>query len=793
METFESAILPVLGLQDTVLFPGAVSPLFVVREQGLAAIESALKGDKRLFISLERRGKGLAEGTVHEVGTVAEVLQVLRVPDGSAKILAEGLYVARAVDFIEGRESAQALLVRQDVVGMDSGAALAFCRTTLSLFEDYARGDDRVTDDLLASIRQLDEPLAFVHAVANYTALKPAEKQAILEQGELEEKFLQLNTGLEALNQASRLEDQIVNEVRNRIGRSQRDYYLNEQLKIIEKELGIDGEHNEIEELERQLDAAGLPAAAREKADRELRRLARMAPTSPEATVARSYIEWLVEVPWHHATPDRIDLDEARRILDREHHGLEKVKERIIEYLAVTKLAGSVRGPILCLVGPPGVGKTTLARSVASCIDRQFVRISLGGVRDEAEIRGHRRTYIGALPGKIIQSMKKAGAINPVFLLDEIDKMSSDFRGDPAAALLEVLDPEQNTTFNDHYLEVDYDLSRVLFIATANTTAGIPPALQDRMEVIHLTGYTNIEKMHIARRHLVPRAIRANGLRARQVRFTAGALHSLIDNYTKEAGVRNLEREINSVCRKVATGVVRQQSPASTTITEATVREFLGPERYRDTAIEPEPEVGNTIGLAWTEAGGEILHVECRTMPGKGELRLTGTLGEVMKESAATALSYIRSQAAEMGVDPAFHEKVDVHIHLPEGAIPKDGPSAGITLATSLVSVLSGRPVRQDIAMTGEVTLRGRVLKIGGLKEKALAAYRNHIRLVIIPEENLVDVAELPVEVRRRIEFLPVRQLREVLEIAFARRQRATPARRPGAKAPRPHGGHASA
>ncbi|MCC5876097.1 MAG: endopeptidase La [Candidatus Sumerlaeia bacterium] len=784
MDTFESAILPVLPQKDMVMFPGAITPLFVVSEEGLGALETALAGDKRLFLTFQRdTEKGDSkERDLAEVGTVAEILQVLRVPDGSAKVLAEGLYAAQAVDYIEDPEGTQALLVRLEVSPLDSPTAVAYKRTTTALFETYSSLSDNVPEDLFYSIKNLDDPLGLVHAVANYTGIKLAEKQKILESDELEEKFLLLNMNLEKENQLLELEDQIVTQVKSRIGSSQREYFLSEQLKIIEKELGIGREDNpDVEELRRAILAAGLTGDALAKAERELRRLDRMSPMSPEATVSRTWVEWLTEVPWKEASEDRIDLDEARRILDADHYGLEKVKERIIEYLAVVSLSGGIRGPILCLVGPPGVGKTSLARSIARCIDRKFVRISLGGVRDEAEIRGHRRTYIGAMPGKIIQAVKKGGTVNPVLLLDEIDKMSSDMRGDPASALLEVLDPEQNQAFNDHYLEVDYDLSRVMFITTANTTAGIPLPLQDRMEIIRLSGYTNLEKEQIARRHLVPKAVEANGLKKSKVRFERTSLMALLESYTREAGVRGLERELHAVCRKIAMRIVKagEKTPPVTRVTGAMIRELLGPERHQKTSLDQRREVGNALGLAWTEVGGELLHVETRAMSGKGNLMLTGTLGEVMKESANAALSYIRSCAEELGIDADFHEKKDIHVHLPEGAIPKDGPSAGITLATSLVSSLSGRPVRQDVAMTGEITLRGKVLKIGGLKEKALAAYRYGIRHVLFPAENVPDLEEVPAEARRAIRFIPVRTLGEVLDFALSdpKPKTKTPAR----------------
>jgi ATP-dependent Lon protease len=774
MEAFESALLPVLPLKDAVQFPFTITPLFVVRPSSLAAMEAALKADKRLFVVAQRTGDMDEPGRadLFPVGTVAEILQVLRVPDGSAKVLVEGLYAARLVEFIDAGAHKQALLVRTEFQGESDLEAEAWRRSTLNLLDRYSRLTDKLPDDVMGQVRLVDSPLDLAHVVANFAQIPSNEKQSILEASHLEDKYLTLNSALEREIQLLEVESQIAAQVKSQLGRSQRELFLQEQLKAIERELGTqDPEGNELTELAASIAGADMPSDVRLRADRELARLARMPQMSPEATVVRSYIEWLAEVPWTKRTEDRIDLNAARTLLDHEHYGLEKVKERIVEYLAVAKLAGEARGPILCLVGPPGVGKTSLARSIARCIGREFVRIALGGVRDEAEIRGHRRTYIGALPGKLIQGMKKAGTVNPLVLLDEIDKLSSDFRGDPSSALLEVLDPEQNGAFNDHYLEVDYDLSRVLFIATANNMSAVPAPLVDRMEVIRLTGYTDLEKLEIAKRHLLPKALSATGLKPSMVSLTRPALSLIVQGYTREAGVRSLERELEAVCRKVATRVVLAQEAGEKApkvkITPEEVRAFLGPERHRDTTRGALSAVGNAIGLAWTEVGGEVLHVEVRTMPGRGELILTGKLGEVMKESARTALSTIRSLSAWLKIDPEVMGKVDIHVHLPEGAIPKDGPSAGITLATSLASALSGLPARQDLAMTGEITLHGKVLKIGGLKEKVLAAHRHRIPTVLIPAENMAEVIEIPEEVRRKVTITPVSTLEEVLEVAL--------------------------
>ena len=802
MEPFESAILPVLPLKETVIFPSTIQPLFVVRPEDMAAVENALRADKRIFVTAQKNQEvdTPASDDLFDVGCVAEILQVLRLPDGSAKILAEGIYIARSIETMEDGSALQALLVRLEVSPLETETGAAYMRTTLSLFETYAKFSDQVPEDLYLSITNLDDPLGVIYGVANYSGIRMEEKQKILEAPSLEEKFMVLNANLEKENQILDLEDQITSQVKTQIGQSQREYFLNEQLKVIERELGIiSEEHQEFDELKREIEKAGMPREAREKAEKELGRLSRMAPHSPEATVVRTYLEWLIDVPWSHRTDDRIDLKAARRILDEDHYALQKVKERIVEYLAVVKLAGGAKGPILCFVGPPGVGKTSLARSIARCVGRQFVRISLGGVRDEAEIRGHRRTYIGALPGKIIQSMKKAATVNPVFLLDEIDKMSSDFRGDPAAALLEVLDPEQNRNFGDHYMEVEYDLSQVMFITTANTTNGIPLAMQDRMEIIRISGYTDLEKAEIAKRYLIPKAIKGAGLRMKDMSIHKAALMLLIRGYTRESGVRNLEREIQSLCRKTAMAAVEAQEEKKEIgrqkITPEKVREYLGPEPVRDQAFSRKQEIGNAIGLAWTEVGGALLHVEARVMPGKGNLTLTGKLGDVMKESAQTALSYIRSHADKLGIDPDFHGNRDIHIHLPEGAIPKDGPSAGITLAAALASALSGKAVRQDVGMTGEMTLRGKVLQVGGLKEKALAAYRHGLREIILPEENMVELSELPQELVQKIDFIPVTDLLQVIEIAFGERKpsggrgkssRKKPARRRGSNRSRP-------
>ncbi len=790
-EAFESTILPVMPMKEMVVFPSAITPLFVVRQRSLTTLEEALGKDKHLFLVAQRDPDIESPGPkdLYPVGTVSEVLQVLRVPDGSAKILVEGKYAAKAVDFLKNEKFLQALTVRLKIQKHESRQLEALKRALLSQFEVYARASDRVPEDLYTSIRAITDSLGLVNAISNYVPLKISDKQYLLELQNIDDKYLYLTQVLGQENELLELENKILGQVKTQIGKSQREYYLQEQLKVIEKELGVGEEDAEVAELHGKVRKSGMSKEAKEKAEREIHRLARMAPLSPESAVSRAYVEWLTDIPWKRSTKDRIDLERAQRILDEDHYGLKKVKERIVEFLAVAKMVKEMKGPILCLVGPPGVGKTSLGRSIARCIGRKFVRISLGGVRDEAEIRGHRRTYVGALPGKIVQSMKKAGTVNPVFLLDEVDKMSVDFRGDPASALLEVLDPEQNKAFGDHYLEVDYDLSKVLFITTANTTEGIPLPLQDRMEILRLPGYTEVEKHQIAKSFLIPRQLKAHGLSKSLVRFAAEAIDSLIRGYTREAGVRSLDRQIATVCRKIAREIVAKGKDgsgkrASFRATPDELRELLGPAPFREQEFERNPETGLAIGMAWTEVGGELLPIETSISKGKGNLLLTGKLGEVMQESAKTALSFIRAHAPEYKIPETFYSDTDIHLHIPEGAIPKDGPSAGVALATSIVSALSGLPVRQDIAMTGEITLRGKVLKIGGLKEKVLAAHRNLIRTVILPDDNMDEVEEIGEEVTKDMTFLAVRRLSEVLDRMLVRggkeEGKAAPAERKG-------------
>ncbi len=765
-----SVRLPIIPLKEIVIFPSSVTPFFIMRHKSLLALEASLAKDKRVFLVAQKSSAvdlPIARD-LYRVGTVADIIQVLRLPDGSAKVLVEGDWVGRVERFDPDTEHLSGLVRKLDFFDDDSRETKALMRTVLSLFENYASLSDKVPQDLAGSIKSLDNALQLCNAIANYAAFRSEDKQRVLEALDVDEKLEILSRLLAADNELLKLENQILSQVKNQIGKSQKDYFLNEQLKVIESELGLGGDEDmELEEFQDRIDKSKMDEPAREKCYRELSRLSRMAPLSPEATVSRTYIEWLLDLPWGKTTRDRLDLDKAQKVLDADHYGLEKVKERIIEHLAVHKLVKDMRGPILCFVGPPGVGKTSLARSIARALKRKFVRFSLGGVRDEAEIRGHRRTYIGSMPGKIIQSMKKSASINPVFLLDEIDKMSADFRGDPASALLEALDPEQNKAFNDHYLEVDFDLSKVMFITTANTTAGIPHALLDRMELIRLPGYTEVDKAHIARNHFLKKQVKAHGLTQRKLPFSDESIKTIIRAYTHEAGVRNLEREIASICRKVARRIVSDAEVKSVKVTPDIVRELLGPVRFHDMELHAVEDVGVAVGLAWTEAGGELLPVETTLMPGKGGLTLTGKLGEVMQESAKAALSYIRAHAGDFGLAGSFYKNLDIHIHVPEGAIPKDGPSAGVTLAISLLSALTKRPVRNDIAMTGELTLHGRVLKIGGLKEKAIAAHRQHLTTVIIPFENVPEIEEISEEVREAMNFAPVRNLEEAIEIAF--------------------------
>ena len=762
-----AALLP---LRDILVFPHQVVPLFVGREKSIAALEEAMTGDKEILLAAQRKAKTNEPGPedIFEIGTIAAIIQLLRLPDGTVKVLVEGKRRVRVVEYL----AADRFFVvdYEDLEPQkENGIELeALVRSVQATFESYVKLNKRIPQETLSVVAGIEDPSKLADTIVTYLTLKLPDKQLLLETTSPSRRLERLHELMQAEIEILQVERKIRTRVKKQMEKTQKEYYLNEQMQAIQKELGERDEFkSELQEIEDRAAAKKLSKEAEQRTKAELRKLKMMSPMSAEATVVRNYIDWVLSLPWAEMTDDNLDIDHAESVLDEDHFGLKKVKERIVEHLAVQALVEKPKGPILCLVGPPGVGKTSLARSVARSMGRKFVRISLGGVRDEAEIRGHRRTYIGAMPGKIIQSLKRAGASNPVFLLDEVDKMSTDFRGDPSSALLEVLDPEQNGTFNDHYLDLDYDLSRVLFIATANTTNGIPLPLQDRMEIIRLEGYTEPEKMAIAKKYLVPKQLEGNGLDQVDVTFADPALELVIQRYTREAGVRGLEREVSSICRKVAREIVKHGKDRRVRVNEKKVEKLLGAPKYRYGQAEERDEIGLTTGLAWTQVGGDILVTEVSIMPGRGKLIITGKLGDVMQESAQAAMSYVRSRADLLGLDRNFYQKVDVHIHVPEGAMPKDGPSAGITMATSLVSALIRVPVRRDLAMTGEITLRGRVLPIGGLKEKALAAHRSKIKAVLIPKENEKDLAEIPKSVLSELEVLPVEHMDEVLRHAL--------------------------
>ncbi len=768
-QTTEQLVLPVVPLRDSVLFPGVTMPLRVGRPVSVQAIEAAATAGQRVLILGQREpAEEVRPEILPAVGTIALLAQAVRLPDGTLQVLVQGEQRAQVVAFVQTAPFlAAAVQALEEPTVAPSLEVEALLRTVREFFDRYVELSGAVPEEAVRATRALTAPGALADALATLPEFTTAERQEVLETldpvARLTRVAQLLSTKLEVLA----LSAKIKSEVQKGVEKSQRDYLLREQLKAIQRELG---EHSPEEalaqELRAKIEAAGMPEAVRERALREVERLTQMPLASPETAVIRTYVEWLVSLPWSVRTEDNLDLKKAAEILDAEHEGLTKVKERILEYLAVRKLNANPRAPILCFVGPPGVGKTSLGRSIAQALGRRFVRISLGGVHDEAEIRGHRRTYVGALPGRIIQGMRTAGAKNPVFVLDELDKVGVDFRGDPAAALLEVLDPEQNHAFSDHYLEVPFDLSEVIFIATANVLDTIPPALRDRLEVISLPGYTEEEKLAIARKHLVPRQVRAHGLTPEQVRFAESALREIITGYTREAGVRNLDRAIGDICRKVARRIAEGQV-RRVVVRARDVARYLGPRRFEHEVAEAADAVGVATGLAWTPVGGDVLFVEVSVMPGRRELILTGQLGEVMKESATAALSYARAHAAEWGIAPHFFERHAIHIHVPAGAIPKDGPSAGITMATALISALTGRPVRRDVAMTGEITLRGRVLPIGGVKEKLLAAQRAGITTVILPAKNRKDLVDVPASVLRSLRLVFVEHLDEVLRVAL--------------------------
>ncbi|MCP1507400.1 ATP-dependent Lon protease [Pseudomonas marginalis] len=760
--------LPLLPLRDVVVYPHMVIPLFVGREKSIEALEAAMTGDKQILLLAQRNpaDDDPGEDALYRVGTVATVLQLLKLPDGTVKVLVEGEQRGAVERFMEVDGHLRAEVVLIDEVEAPERESEVFVRSLLSQFEQYVQLGKKVPAEVLSSLNSIDEPSRLVDTMAAHMALKIEQKQDILEIIDLPARVEHVLALLDAEIDLLQVEKRIRGRVKKQMERSQREYYLNEQMKAIQKELGDSEEgHNEIEELKKRIDAAGLPKDALTKANAELNKLKQMSPMSAEATVVRSYIDWLVQVPWKAQTKVRLDLARAEDILDADHYGLEEVKERILEYLAVQKRVKKIRGPVLCLVGPPGVGKTSLAESIANATNRKFVRMALGGVRDEAEIRGHRRTYIGSMPGRLIQKMTKVGVRNPLFLLDEIDKMGSDMRGDPASALLEVLDPEQNHNFNDHYLEVDYDLSDVMFLCTSNSM-NIPPALLDRMEVIRLPGYTEDEKINIAVKYLAPKQISANGLKKGEIEFAVESIRDMVRYYTREAGVRGLERQIAKICRKAVKEHALEKR-FSVKVTADVLEHYLGVRKFSYGLAEQQDQVGQVTGLAWTQVGGELLTIEAAVIPGKGQLIKTGSLGDVMVESITAAQTVVRSRARSLGIPLDFHEKHDTHIHMPEGATPKDGPSAGVGMCTALVSALTGIPVRADVAMTGEITLRGQVLAIGGLKEKLLAAHRGGIKTVIIPEENVRDLKEIPDNIKQDLQIKPVKWIDEVLQIAL--------------------------
>ena len=766
----ESGTYPVLPLRDIVVFPHMIVPLFVGREKSIRALEEVVKNDGLILLATQKNAGDDDPETkdIFEIGTLARVLQLLKLPDSTVKVLVEGVGRAKATEYLADESFYQAHAVGLDEEAGKKVEVEALGRSVVSEFESYVKLNKKISPEIVAAVSQLDEPSKLADTVASHLAVKIADRQAVLEITNVAHRLEKVLSLMESEMSVLQVEKRIRSRVKRQMEKTQREYYLNEQMKAIQKELG-DGEEgrDELAELEERITRTKLTKEARDKAMAELKKLRQMSPMSAEATVVRNYLDWMLGIPWGKKSKIKKDLPAAQAVLDDDHYGLDKVKDRIVEYLAVQQRANRLAGPILCLVGPPGVGKTSLGKSIAKATGREFVRMSLGGVRDEAEIRGHRRTYIGSMPGKLIQSMKKAKTSNPLILLDEIDKMGQDFRGDPSAALLEVLDPEQNSTFNDHYLEVDYDLSNVMFVTTANTL-NIPPALLDRMEVIRLAGYTEEEKVQISRQHLIAEAIKKHGLDSKEWAITDEALLTLIRRYTREAGVRNLEREISNTVRKAVKDILLK-SQKSITVDEKLLEEYLGPPRFRYGMAETEDQVGVVTGLAWTEVGGELLTIEGVMMPGKGRMTVTGNLKEVMKESISAAASYVRSRAIDFGIEPPLFDRRDIHMHVPEGATPKDGPSAGIAMATSIVSILTGIPVRRDIAMTGEVTLRGRVLPIGGLKEKLLAALRGGIKKVLIPEENAKDLVDLPKSVKEGMEIVPVSRMDQVLEHALTR------------------------
>jgi len=761
--------VPVLPLRDIVVFPHMIVPLFVGREKSIRALEEVMKSDRYILLATQKNkdeDDPKADG-IYEVGTLATVLQLLKLPDSTVKVLVEGAGRARVRRYVKDDGHLEAEV---DVLADDAGDKVeveALARSVVNEFEGYVKLNKKLSPDVVSAVTQIDDYAKLADTIASHLSVKIADKQAILEMPKVSDRLEKVLGLMESEVSVLQVEKRIRTRVKRQMEKTQREYYLNEQIKAIQKELGDEDGKDEMAELEDRIKRTKLSKEAHDKAMHELKKLRQMSPMSAEATVVRNYLDWMLSLPWGKRSKVKKDLNLAQEVLDADHFGLDKVKERIVEYLAVQQRANKLTGPILCLVGPPGVGKTSLGKSIAKATGREFVRMSLGGVRDEAEIRGHRRTYIGSMPGKIIQSLRKAKTQNPLFLLDEIDKMGMDFRGDPSSALLEVLDPEQNATFADHYLEVDYDLSNIMFVTTANSL-NIPAPLMDRMEIIRIAGYTEDEKAEIARKHLIPNAISKHGLKPEEWSIDAEALLTLVRRYTRESGVRNLEREISNLVRKAVKEITLKKL-VKVDVTAANLADFLGVPKYRYGEAETEDQVGVVTGLAWTEVGGELLTIEGVMMPGKGKMTVTGNLRDVMKESISAAASYVRSRAIDFGVEPPLFDKRDIHVHVPEGATPKDGPSAGIAMATTIVSILTGIPIRRTVAMTGEVTLRGRVLPIGGLKEKLLAALRGGLKTVLIPEDNVKDLAEIPANVKNGLEIIPVSRMDEVLKHALVR------------------------
>jgi len=770
-ETPNRQLIPVLPLRDVVVYPHMVIPLFVGREKSILALEAAMADNKKILLLAQKNAEvdDPAHKDLYQIGTLSTILQMLKLPDGTIKVLVEGGERVIVDSILETNEyfSASTQVLEKTVL-VDDREAEVLLRSVLNLFDQYVKLNKKVPPEILTSLSGIDDPSRLADTIAAHMSLKLDEKQEILEIQDPRERIEHIMSKIEGEIDLMQIEKRIRGRVKQQMEKSQREYYLNEQMKAIQKELGdMEDTPNEVDDLQNKIEKSGMSKDAREKADSELNKLKMMSPMSAEASVVRNYIDWLVSVPWKKKSKIRRDLAAAEKVLEEDHYGLEKVKERILEYLAVQQRVQKLKGPILCLVGPPGVGKTSLGRSIARATNRKFSRMSLGGVRDESEIRGHRRTYIGSMPGKIIQNLSRVKVRNPLFLLDEIDKMAMDFRGDPASALLEVLDPEQNHTFSDHYMEVDFDLSDVMFVATSNSM-NIPGPLLDRMEVIRIPGYTEDEKLNIALKYLVPKQVKENGLKAEEISINQSAILEIIQRYTRESGVRNLEREISKICRKAVKSMLLDPATKKVTVTAKNVEKYLGVKHFRFGSAEEKDQVGQVTGLAWTEVGGELLTIESAVVDGKGKFVQTGQLGDVMKESIQAALTVVRSRAGVLGINPEFNENKDIHIHVPEGATPKDGPSAGVGMCTALVSALTEIPVKAEVAMTGEITLRGEVLPIGGLKEKLLAAHRGGITTVLIPQENEKDLAEIPDNIKAKLKIIPVRWIDQVLEVALS-------------------------